>query len=734
MIRRPDGDFWLHVDSLPSLQLTPSADSIRQAEGETWHSLRALGATSLVFDEANLTLTVDFPAQVLEGTRLNLGTQPPPALWPTPQNSLILGYRLSLRPRLQSAYTETRLDTDLNVRLKGLLLRQEVRLDTAGQQRRAIRGVSQAIWDDLPDNRRILVGDTLSSAGVFGSTITGAGILLAKSNLNPDLITQPTVSLRASANMPSDVEVAVDGNTIYRAHVGPGPITLNNLLLFGGSRTVRVTVTDPSGRHEVIEQPFLFTDAVLAEGLHDYSYFLGKRSSLGIHDEIQYHEDVWQGFHRYGLSDYITIGAGGEGNRDFTTLGVGATVRSDRLGLFGAAALVNEDRQSSTRSQGWSGSYTYLLPGASLQLSRRQFDPGFRTFSTSALNPFIRSESHAAVATQLFSSAVALDFGRLSDALSTRTTRTLRTSTNLNPRVSLWTDLESRREAGQSSWSVYVSLRFALDSATWVSSTARASPDSRGFDLDAGRQIGLAEGFGYRVGVSADTQHDSGSSALSYAAVNWNLRPASLEFYGSSPLHGGGSYAEFAVTGSVLAVDGHVGFSRRVNDGFVLAKLGVPQPGIQVYLNSQDQGRTGEDGTLFLPDVGTYSRQEVSLDDKGLGMQFNIGEKRHTVTLPYRGGVVVDFGVRKLSAVTGMAWQRQAGTAVPIASRTWTMRGPDGPVQIETSRSGDFYLETATAGTYTGTLELGARSIACRMTVPPFPEAVHELKEGIVCD
>jgi outer membrane usher protein len=291
----------LPAGDLAALKIDPREQAQREAAGQGYYSFRALGAR-VEFDEARLTLEVNFPPKALASTEIDLSNRPPPVPFSRPGRSLILSYRLAASQASGGA-SQAGLDTDLNVRFGPILLRQESRLDFTGAEagRRFSRGVSQALWDDRASGRRVIVGDVVSTAGSYGTSITAGGILLTKNyDMLPDVVKQPTASIQMSSALPAQVEVAVDGSTIYRTNVGPGPISLNNLLLYGGTRNVRVTVTDAAGRREVLEQPFLFTDSVLAEGLHDYSYFVGKRSELGADNAWHYREFAWQGYHRYG--------------------------------------------------------------------------------------------------------------------------------------------------------------------------------------------------------------------------------------------------------------------------------------------------------------------------------------------------------------------------------------------------------------------------------------------------
>jgi hypothetical protein len=93
----------------------------------------------------------------------------------------------------------------------------------------------------------------------------------------------------------------------------------------------------------------------------------------------------------------------------------------------------------------------------------------------------------------------------------------------------------------------------------------------------------------------------------------------------------------------------------------------------------------------------------------------------------------VTFGGHRLRAVSGLAWLVEGGTRKPIESHAWTVAGPAGRLTIETAPSGDFYLEDAAPGRYSGTVRLNGKVYSCEMIIPNFAEAVHELQDGLVC-
>lgn len=735
VVRTPDGDYWLPASALEALKVQPLAAARRDWQGETYFSSRALGATGVVFDQGQLALSMDFPAARLEPTHVDLSNRAAPIELKRPQNSAILNYRAAVRRTGDSAPVQLRMTTELNLRVGEVLLRQEAKYETGRDVPSFARGFTQLIWDDRLAGRRVVAGDQLTAGGPFGTTIPGAGVSLSRLYaITPDVLKQPTASIQVSAATPSQVEVAVDGSTIYRTTVAPGPVSLDNLFYYGGARTVRVTVTDANGRRQVIDQPFLFTDNVLAKGLHEYSYFAGRRSELGPDDRWHYREQAWQAYHRYGVNDQATVEAGGEGTSDFASGGAGITLRSDKLGLLSVGALASTDRKADRDAQGWSLRYTYIAPQATLFAGRRVLGAGFRTFGAAGTGPWLLDETRVGASARLSTFGnISLDYTRTHDTLETRSNYAVRMANYLSRRTSIQAEYVTSRAAGQRDWAFNVYLRFDLDQQRWAATTYRNAANSRGIDIETGKQLDQGEGVGYRVGTNVDRTGDR-EAAFAYGQATWNLRPVALEVYANNQVRGGSArYLEAAVSGAVVGLDGYVGATRQVSDGFALARLGVPQGGIDIFLNSQVQGKTDKNGDLLIPNVGAFGRQDISLEDKQLSMEYNLARKRITIAPAYKSGTLVEFGGRKLRALSGMAWRVEGGIRKAVASQTWSLSGPAGLVQIETAPSGDFYLDDAPAGSYRGKLQLDGRAYTCRMDVPEFPEAVYELTEGLTC-
>lgn len=728
-IRTPD-DFWIASSDLPRLRLAGPAPP----PSGGFVSLRALAATGWRFDESALLLQLDLPSAMLQGTRIDVGTTSNGPAGGHAPASLILSYRLS--SRTSGPTQSTQAETDLNVRLGGLLLRQENRLNVSGApgQRRLLRGRTQAIFDEPEQARRWVAGDVLSTGGAFAPATTGAGLLVSKVwGMTPDAIRQPRARIQASTALPADVELTVDGASVYRGRVGPGPIELENLQNQGGQRNLRLTITDSSGRQQVIEQPFLFTDTVLASGVHDYAYFAGRRSELDAAARWRYGGGIAQGFHRYGWSDSVTLSAGGEASADFHTVGSGVTLRLDRLGLVSLDALNNHDRESSTTRTGWSGRYTYQLPRFSVVASLRGFDAGFRSFQA-APGLFPLNEKLVSISGAIGRTSVGFDWIDAQTTLGQRTSAALRIHSSLSNSSLISAEFRSTKSAGQRSHALTVFWRAYLDRDSWRGATLNvADSGNQVLTLDAGRQVPSGEGFGYRASVIEATGGGAPSRTAALGGTV-NLGAATLDLQGAQEVRSGTNSLEASLSGALLAIGGHVGAARLVGDSFALARLALPVEGIDVLVNNQVQGKTDRNGELLIPNLASFDRQEVAIDSRQVPMAYQVERPALLVAPPFRSGTVVQFGLSRVRAVAGKAWRLQEQVRTPLAHLAWTMVSGTRQLKVETTATGDFYVDNVEPGVYTGRLRVGPGELSCKLQIPESMDPVQELEEGIVCE
>ena len=163
------------------------------------------------------------------------------------------------------------------------------------------------------------------------------------------------------SNKPAEVllklDVYIDGQRVTTLRLPAGDFDLRDITQAPGLRNVQLVIRDSFGREQKISAPFYSTQVPLKTGLHEYSYNLGAvRQMYGV-ESNDCGPLAFAGFHRYGVTDSLTLGAHGEGKSGVYNAGATATVVLGTAGLLNVsgAASGNDGRSGG----GALASYTY---------------------------------------------------------------------------------------------------------------------------------------------------------------------------------------------------------------------------------------------------------------------------------------------------------------------------------------------------------------------------------------
>ena len=262
--------------------------------------------------------------------------------------------------------------------------------DLSGK-REFVRLMSSVTHDDREALRRTVVGDFFTPTREFSTGVNIGGISVSKLyGLNPYFIQFPMQNLSGNVALPSDLEVYIDGQRVRSERLKPGEFELRDILAYGGARNVQVLVRDAFGRVQQLNYSFYFSDQPLRHGLQEYSYNFGAiRRNFGI-DSNRYGPAAFSMFHRYGVTDAVTLGVRAEGTSRLLNGGPTATVvlggagvaslalaGSSIAGRHGAAGLASYTYQSQHWGVGASvrrdwGNYAGL--GEQITLSNRKYE------------------------------------------------------------------------------------------------------------------------------------------------------------------------------------------------------------------------------------------------------------------------------------------------------------------------------------------------------------------------
>jgi outer membrane usher protein FimD/PapC len=187
----------------------------------------------------------------------------------------------------------------------------------------------------------------------------------------------------------------------------------------------------------------------------------------------------------------------------------------------------------------------------------------------------------------------------------------------------------------------------------------------------------------------------------------------------------GGNY-RLSAYGGVAFVGETIGFSRPITDSFGLVSVGGLE-GIRVYHNNQEMGRTDGRGKLFLPSLGSYYGNQVSIADKDVPIEYSLREVQKLVSPPLRSGSRIPFEVKRFQAVTGTLGMRRDGEWKPAEYAEVRLPAAGKEISFPTGKGGEFYVEDLGPGTHAASVEQGGKRCLFEMIVPATVDLIVDI-------
>ena len=187
--------------------------------------------------------------------------------------------------------------------------------------------------------------------------------------------------------------------------------------------------------------------------------------------------------------------------------------------------------------------------------------------------------------------------------------------------------------------------------------------------------------------------------------------------------------AAYTASGGLVLFGGTARATRAVEDGFALARVGVP--GVRVYASNQEIGRTDRNGDLLISHLLPHYSNELRISDKDIPMEYEVADTLVSVVPPTRGGVIANFAVRKLRSYTGkMNFLIIGQPYAPGLGEIVVERKSGPPLVLALGRAGEFYVEDLDPGTYKARLRIGKVHCDFPLVLPPSDAGLADL--GVV--
>ncbi|MGD8921397.1 MAG: fimbria/pilus outer membrane usher protein [Gammaproteobacteria bacterium] len=499
-----------------------------------------------------------------------------------------------------------------------------------------VRLESTWVRDDPVRLRSLRLGDGILAPGMLGSAARFGGIQLATNfDTRPDLVTFPLPRIAGEALMASSVELYVDGQLALSDDVGSGPFRYHDIPVVTGAGQLSLVTRDLTGREQVVVTDFYASQRLLRRGLSEYSYSLGAfRNDYGM-ESNDYGEAFLSGFHRYGVSDRLTLEGQLQSSREISRAAAGATWSMPRLGVTSVGVGASRADDGGTGLESFFA-HEYRTRRYRANMAVRYSSRDYRQISDDEYRsrPRLSATLGGGVNFDRFG-ALSAGFGR----------REYRDAPSLN-----LVSMSYSNSVGRN-WSVvgYGSYLDGEDSdyAVGISLTRFLGPRrsaSSDVSLDNGELRARAEvrsyaprgpGYGYRVAAGRQGDEDVWEADLS---ANTRVGSYRLE----SDHEEDGLSWRLSAAGSAAWIGGMPFLTREVRDAFAVVKVNGFED-VRVYLDNQEMGRTDGSGRILLPGLRPFERNRVRINMDDLPLNARV-DRLETVVTPYAGaGVVADF-------------------------------------------------------------------------------------------
>lgn len=725
-----DGDFLVRTEDLRKMDFSELKGKISVIEGEEFLSLKSMEGLQVQLNEKKLALEMRADPHLLGKKVFTLRYPKQLKVYYPKDTAGFLNYNVTYFAGDSFHYDKTVVANQLGFRTGDFLfLTDSSYTQQKGEEGRLVRLMSNATYDRREDLWRIIAGDFFGSSGELGSTLNMGGISFSKNYLiNPYFIKYPEIGFSGIASLPSEVEVYRDGVLIKKERISPGSFELRDIPTYVGSGLVEVVLKDPFGREQRIKLPYYFSDTLLKQGLHEYSYSLGfLREDFGVVSN-RYKDFAFLGFHRYGINDSLTAGIRAEASEKVVNLGLTSTyLMPKRLGIVSGSLAWSG---SKGRQDGLGGSMSYLYQGRNLSFNLliRGFTRDYSNISIEKTWERIKYETSAGAGyTSALLGSLSLGFSAVKKYSGTDTkTLSASYSRKITDRLNILATFKRDMESNVSEF--MIGLNYYFKYGITASSSYQRADGTSSERIQVLKNLPLGEGFGGRASFERN-QGESETYNNYNLQLQYNAKYGQVagEFISTDHVE---TYS-FSAAGGVSFVRDALNFSRPIQDSFALVNVGDLK-GVRVYLNNQEIGRTGASGKVLIPNLGSYYDNQISINDKDIPMEYTLTDVLRYVSPPLRSGSYIEFGVTKIQAFIGTLKVKVNGEARPVEYIEFKLLVDGKELTSSTGKGGEFYLENIKPGKYKGEFKYLDKTITFDIIIPKSEEILIELGE-ILC-
>ncbi|QLG89475.1 fimbrial biogenesis outer membrane usher protein [Chitinibacter bivalviorum] len=687
--------YWIEEQSLKGSGLNTLNGEQQQFESKTYYRADTLVGIQSKIDEGQLRIYLDAAASEFGEKTIALSGSHA-ELWPKPAPfSGYLSYNLAAMHQSDQAGFEYQFSPLINLNLQNWNFRSEFDYSTQERDHAWLR-LNTTLDYDRPDLMlRATAGDLMprSSGLSFSQAMLGVGVSRVF-DMQPDFNSTPSFQTQTAITQPSTAEIYLNGQRIKTIDLQPGMYQFNDLRYYAGLQNVEVVIKDGFGSAQTVAIPYYFDDTLLKAGLSEFNYNLGVARVNGSFD--RYDGLAYSLFHRVGVTDWFTLGGQINGNPADSSYGVLANFK---LGNWGTLASLFSWAQHDSQPDGNAQQlqYSYINRDWSIYANAQRQSPNY-WLGNDYLSELGLIQWTANVGASWGNSRGGnwnVQYGRQKGDRASNTFDRYQVGYSISPFKNTSISSQIQLIDGETQqWSGFVNVSWYFGQGHSLYGGAQYRNQQTLLSTTLSKSTPNGEGWGYSLSMQEQEQ--------STDYIGWlerKMRHGQANVSVTSSQNNGGIARQnwrASWQGALAYADGHFDLTRPITDSFAVVELDQVAD-VGIMQNGGEVGKTNDQGVIFIPEISSYSYQQITLKQDDLPIEYSVDRLQKDLLSGNHDGRVVSFKAHKVIATSGLILSPDGR---PLANTLIRFNAAPKTLSLQTAMDGRFYTEALEPGTY----------------------------------
>ena len=717
------GDVLIQRNDLATLPLRENLGDEQLLDDSEYISLRSIEGLAFEMNTENAQLHLNADATLFKGNMVNLGINQGEAIATPVVNSAFINYALNT-DAINDTHS-TQLSLELGGRTREIFALSTFNYIDDSNGDKLVRLMTSARTDNRTEMTTFTFGDHFVSAGsAMSSNVIIGGLNYSRNfSVAPYYTTSPALQMRGLLETPSQLEVYSNGYRINQLDLPPGEFVLDDIPAQSGLGSTEIVIRDAFGRESVISEDHYYSQILLKKGLSDYSHSIGLiRNNFG-EKSFDYGDPAIASRYFQGVTDQHTLGYTLGISKQHVNLSPAINMQIARFGTLGFS--VEASRSAGLNGHGATMDYSFQSRALSINASYRALTKHYANLGISPtadkpaslfnLGTGINMKRYGAVSFRYADSRYHQSADNISYGIFY--------NRSLNKKIHLFLNaLRNETDGNVAENEFFIGLHVSFDQRHSANLGHTKRDNERVKQALFQRSLPSGNGGGYSFDIR---ENDTTTTWQATGQYQTSVGRYEARYYDDNDY-----YASAA--GGIGYIDNSWFLSRPINDSFAKIKTGGLKDVSITYFGNEIV-RSNENGEAIIPVVRSFHNNRIGINEKDIPLDFSVERLNQNINPEYRSGIVLDFGLTRIRAMTGIIFTDTDNGQQALEHSNLKVVLPSRTLEGLIGHGGEFYIENVPPGQHKGLVDYMGSHCSINLDIPDTDDVLLDLGE-LVCE